>query len=131
MNLARTLVGLLVAPPAGLLLFALGERMLNPSHIDGSLLAVAHYFTYAITLVLGVPTVLLFRFFNLRRWWQFAIAGALLGPIAMLIIQYNPKASLIPHMEVSQFVACALLGLACALIFWAIALFRISETRAA
>ena len=131
MNLARILVGLLVAPPAGLLLFVLGDRMLNPSHIDDSLFAMALYFTYAITLVLGVPIMLLFRFYNLRRWWQFAIAGALLGPIAVLIIQYNPRASLMPHMEASQFVACALLGLACALIFWAIALFRIGATHAA
>lgn len=131
MNLARILVGLLVAPPAGLLLFVLGERMLNPSHFDDSLFAMALYVTYIIALVLGVPTVLLFRFFNLRRWWQFAIAGALLGPIAALIIQYNPRASLMPHMEASQFVACALLGLACALIFWAIALFRIGATHAA
>jgi hypothetical protein len=130
MTFARILAGLLVAPPAGLLFIILGARMLDPSHSDTSLFAMALYFAYAITLVVGVPIMLLFRLFALRRWWQFAIAGALLGPIAMLIIQYNSKASLIPHMEAAQFVACASLGLVCALIFWVIALFRVNDAHA-
>src|SRR5665213_1807558 len=131
MSLARNLVGLIVAPPAGSLLFELGAQMLRPSSADSSLFPLALYFTYVIALVFGVPAILLFRFFRLRRWWQFAMAGALLGPVAILVVQYNPNASSPLPMETTQFFACATLGLVCAVIYWAVAVFRARTAHAA
>ena len=105
--------------------------MLNPSHIDTSLSALALFFTYSVTLVLGVPTMLLFRHFGFLRWWRFAIGSAMLGPIAMLVVRFEPNGVAdFPPGGVRKLISVHWLGLICALLFWAIALFRPHGPRA-
>ncbi|MEP7060948.1 MAG: hypothetical protein ABI881_01015 [Betaproteobacteria bacterium] len=120
-----------MAPLLGLSLCAFADGIIHPTHTDTSLFALGLYFTYIIAGVFGVPAILLFQLFKLRRWWQFALGGFLLGPCAMLIIPFDPRMRPSLYMDLEQFEACAGLGLMCALIFWVVAVYRPSETYAA
>ncbi len=140
MNPWRAAAGLIVAPLAGLLILAGIGAILRPEADAMSMFGFALYITYAIELVFGLPVLLAFALFKWRRWWQFLVGGALIGPLAVATIHtppgYRPPdaasgwsfpeffAGMVRNLtyDVSTTRNQALFGACVALIFWFVAL---------
>lgn len=85
------MTALLVSPavaPAGVFVYALWSGV----PIRGSLVIASIFalFTYAGTILLGLPAHHLLSKLGLRSWWYYAIAGAILGvPVLLLFLMLN------------------------------------------
>jgi hypothetical protein len=73
------------------------------------------FFTYAVTIVLGAPLVIWFR---RRRWselWRYAVGGAVLGVVPLIVIWRWGE---IPLLAGPVF---SFIGASSAAVFWLIA----------
>ena len=123
MKLLRIVAGLVIAPFAGLVLFVIFAAVLNPNG-DNYGFGFAVVIAYLITLVLGVPTLLVFNLLKVSRWWQYCLGGAAIGVVGIILVTFQPHDWPRINNEPVQLVSSALWGAASALIFWLVAVFR-------
>ena len=76
-------------------------------------------FTYGAAVFLGVPVFSVFSRNGWTRWWQYAIAGALIGLAVLLVILAAAQSPLSDGRTVVVFVG---IGILSTTVFWLIAI---------
>jgi hypothetical protein len=123
----QVIVAFLAAPLVAAALFV------TISSLDGGLngglgnllvtLLAAYCYAAIGTIVVAIPAFLIFRKFNLVRWWTASIGGALLGFVSALVIG-SPSAPILRGR-----LPLAGIGVAAGLVFWLIVNRRQPEER--
>ncbi|MCO5044384.1 MAG: hypothetical protein M9935_03760 [Kiritimatiellae bacterium] len=122
----KTVAGFILAPFIGMLaLYTMiswrhPEDLLDLAQIVQGLRHVSPI-AYTVSLVLGVPTLIVFR---KRQWntaWQSIFAGAILGPLSVILVGFC--FGIFPAVgTVSDTAFCSLLGAITTGTFWLIAI---------
>jgi MFS family permease len=131
MKILRVIAGLALAPFIGLVLFVIVASLLNPKGESMLLFALACFVAYSIALVLGVPAIVAFHLLKFSRWWQYCLAGAVIGVVGILLVTFQPHDWPRINNEPRQLFASALLGAVSALVFWLIAVYQSRQAHAA
>ena len=120
----RRLVLAFLLSPAAILLIALAISALRGHYEAVHVTVIIGAILYAVTFVVGVPGVLLFRYLGWNRWWQVALVGAAVG----FVFTEGPRllaAAITRPLDVLALVLpFTLIGLACASLFWLIGIWR-------
>ena len=117
----RVLLAFVLAPLTVPLLFGLQDVVVffftgAMEHHWRRPLGIALFAGYPVELVLGLPTLMLFRRFGWIRWWQFALAGAVIGAL--------PGIPWLLEGQGGILALGAIAGTVTALVFWAVAVPR-------
>ena len=131
MKLLRIIVGLVLAPLVGLIVFVIVAGALNPNGDSLSFFGFASVVAYLITAVLGVPALVAFHLLKLARWWQYCIGGAAIGVVGIILVTLQPHDLPRINNESTQLISSALLGAVSALVFWFVAVFQPRQAHAA
>ncbi|MDE1994531.1 MAG: hypothetical protein KGI75_18650 [Rhizobiaceae bacterium] len=127
-------IGMIVAPFVAVLTFPVPYLLIsfiggplspfteNDLSIVIAILVVTYLAAVAITVVVGIPAWLAFRWFNRESGWVYALVGAVVGLVPPYLVLMDAPVG--PFALASQYVlyaSCAACGMVAALSFWAIA----------
>jgi hypothetical protein len=131
----RVLLGLLIAPLAPGVIALLGAVVAFP--FETRTFALASALGYPVALVVGAPLYVLFRRKGWLKAWQVVLAGGAVGMFIPIVIALAvlvvvallgagftlPVAAEAAHKYLGLVLVGALSGIACASVFWLIAIF--------
>jgi hypothetical protein len=116
MSRHRVILAFLLAPAAAPALIGLASIHSSMAGIWVIALGVAA-FTYATTLIAGIPAYFVLRAKNWLKWWHFALGGAVLGLLPALFIGFPLSLQGILLLGPDHLLIGAVSGFA----FWALA----------
>ena len=123
MRLLRPILGFVIAPAVVPLAMDTAEMLVLPPEDISLFFALRFYapFAYGVALFVGVPLYLYLTWRGLRRWWHYALGGAVLGSLPSVIAL--PPVGGWSLVQLFMMVG-APMGLIAASSFWVIAIWQ-------